>query len=287
MTAALEALLKEIPAPTTDADAMWTEAIAAAVRGPAMRSHSTESPAERMRRMRDALQGEIVAFHDALVVVPYKGELATTMPGSALWEVRVPLTLFPRRDQGFSCVEVLVELSNDREGDGLRVLDLLPKARTELVARAEMGGSLELRTKAKLGLPVPLPTGVSVVEAAGEVYAKAETARFTYQTARTCVLSESVRGRGGRWRLDDPRDRERFGLESHQLSMVLEVAPGAAPVHAAGYLQAYSDVAWLSASLGSVWAALGERIRAFFKRGAPAEAYAEWENVVPAASQGG
>jgi hypothetical protein len=286
MPSALDAILAEAPATLAGTDELWEAAISAAVQASPPRGIRTESPAARLRRLRDAVQGEIVAFHDALMVLPYRGERTPTMTGSTLWEVRVPLTLFPRRDHGFSRVEVLVEFSNEQDAKGVRVLELQPAARVQVMARAEMGGSLELHTRAKLGLPVPLPTGTSVVEAAAEVYGKAEAAQLTYQTARDCVLAEVVRGHGARWRLDDPRDRERFGAESHQLSAVVEVAVGAAPVHAAGYLQAYSDVNWLSASLGTVWTQLTERILAFFKRGAPAEAYAEWQGIVPADPQG-
>src|SRR5262249_41419207 len=138
----------------------------------------------------------------------------------------VPLTLFPWRDQGFTRVEVMVEFSNADDGKGLRVLELRPAARSQVMARAEMGASLELRTRGKLGLPVPLPTGTSVVEAAGEVYGKTETAKLTYETTRDCVIAEIVKGHGARWRLDDVQDPKLLAVESHQLAVVLEVAPG-------------------------------------------------------------
>jgi hypothetical protein len=280
MTLALDRLLEQIPAPH-NTDELWREAAGAPFLTASPHGGKPESPAARMRRMRDALQGELVAFHDALIAAPYKGDLEVTAEGGALWDVRIPLTLFPRRAHGFSRVECLVEFSTG--GGEVRVLALAPAARSQVVARAEMGGNLELSTKAKLGLPMPFPLGTSVVEAAGAVYAQAEAGPFLYEAVRSCVATDIVRGTSGRWRLDDAGDPGRVGVESHELRVVLEVGRGAGPVHAAGYLQAYSDMGWMSAELGSVWSALAERIKVFFRRGAPAEAYAEWERVIPGA----
>src|SRR5262245_6350895 len=127
MTPVFDRLLEQVPAPV-DADALWSEAISTAAKSTKQRGSARESPAERLRRMRDALQGELIAFHDALIVTPYEGTERPTVEGAKLWDVRVPLTLFPKRDHGFSRVECLVEFSNDA-GKGVRVLATRPEPR--------------------------------------------------------------------------------------------------------------------------------------------------------------
>lgn len=278
---ALDQLLRDVPEPV-NTDEIWSEAIAAAALAEPMRGRDKETPAARMRRLRDQLKGELVAFHDALIVAPYQGDIRPTTEGAKLWDVQIPLTLFPKRDRGFSRIECLVEFATDGDA-GVRVRALLPAARAEVLARAAMGGKLDLKTQGKVGLTVPLPQGETVVEVAGSLYGSVEGGPFVYQARRDCLLTEIVRGTAGRWRLDDARNHDKIGAESHQLGVVLEVAEDAGPVHAAGYLQAYSEMGWLTAELGSVWAALAERIKAFFSRGAPAEAYAQWEGVIPGA----
>jgi hypothetical protein len=39
-------------------------------------------------------------------------------------------------------------------------------------------------------------------------------------------------------------------------------------------------VEWLRSSVGSAWESLIERIASWFRRGAPAQAYAEWEDIL-------
>ena len=106
------------------------------------------------------------------------------------------------------------------------------------MASAELGGSLELTTNAKLGLKSPFPTGIPVSKAAVEIYGKVKTGGLVYKAERMCVETEIVRGTGARWRLDDPHDISTLGAESHQFAVVLETTTSNAPLHAAGYLQA-------------------------------------------------
>ena len=282
MTQALQHLIQANP-PQEDTAALWKEAIRTSLDESPTRRAGVESPEARMRRLRDLLAGELVAFHDTLIVSSYAGQEFQPVPGTRLWEVAIPLTLFPKREYGFTRVECLVEFEAETQAkNGLRILKVLPEARSEVVARAELGGNLELNTSAKLGLPVPSLTGVSsVAEVAGKVYASAEIGHFLYEARRVCVETEIVRGHGARWRLEDERNPERVGIESHQLKVLLEVRETALPVNGAGFLNAYSDTRWLTSSIGSLWRNFRGSLGRFFKNGLPAEAYAEWEDIIP------
>jgi hypothetical protein len=276
ISAPLEKLVAEHPIDS----AMWDHAIEAAWSAPRERGDE-EKPAEKLIRLRKAIEGELVAFHRALEVFPYTGDDLPCPEGARLIRVGVPLTLFPKRDRGFTRVECIVELSAGGDGDAPRVLQVLPKDRSEVVATAAMGASLDLDTNVKLGIPLPLPGGSAVSSAAAHVYGKAEAA-FVYEARRIFTATEIVGGTGARWRLEDPSRPDRVGVESHQLMMVIAVKNGATALRAAGYLQAYSDTQWLTSSVGGFWQNLAASVRKFFQRGAPVEAYAEWEVTLPA-----
>jgi len=281
MTTALENVLAVAPA-GGDREALWTEAIVQAMRiRPGRKSARGPSPAERLRCMREKLDKELVAFHQKLVVKPHEGRAPEHATGGALWDIAIPLTLFPKRDRGFSRIECIVEFRADGDGDGtIRVLQLEPQERSNILARAEMGGELELTTSASLGLPLPLKGNVAVAEAAGKIYGRVETAKLNYEIRRECVQAEIVQGVGARWRLDDLRDQERVRLEGHQLGVLLEVEPPAPAIHAAGYLKAYSKINWLSHAVGSLWRDFGEAVKAFFQGGAPTETYGQWQDIL-------
>lgn len=283
MTRALERIVEKVPSPI-NRDMLWAEAISGAIqaRHPRSRIRGKETPAERMRRLRDILNKELVAFHDALIVTPYPGTDLESEPETKLWNIGVPLTLFPQRDHGFSRVECVVEFSTENDGEqAIRVVRLFPEERNEVLATAEMGAKLDLATSAKMGLPAPFPTDIVTGEVAAEIYAKLDAGLFHYEARRTCVETEIVRGTAARWRLDDVHDSQKVQMESHQLRAVLAVAQKAGMVHAAGYLQAYSKTQWLTHAVGGIWRDLGKSVRSFFQRGAPAEAYGEWENIIP------
>jgi hypothetical protein len=143
-----------------------------------------------------------------------------------------------------------------------------------------MGARLHMSAKAGLGADPAAMVGRTVAEAAGSLQADATAGPFVHEVSRVCVDSEVVRGRGARWRLDELSDHRRLAVEGHQLEVVLEVEPGNSPVHAAGYLQAYSDPQWLSMSLGAFLRELSEAVRRLFERGVPIEVYAEWEDIL-------
>ena len=81
--------------------------------------------------------------------------------------------------------------------------------------------------------------------------------------------------------MDDVHDRRKVHMESHRLGVILAVKPTVKVVNAAGYLQAYSKPQWLTHSIGGIWRDLGKAASSFFRRGAPTEAYGEWENIIP------
>jgi len=279
MSRAMQKLLGQTPAPS-DTEALWTEAIVESRSAPTFRSADGGTPTDRIRSLKEKIDKELVAFHDRLVVDAHQGDPAPR-PGTKLWDVAIPLTLFPKRDRGFSRLECIVELGLD-DGDtgAIRVVSLQPEERTKVLAKAEMGAKLELKAKAGTGVEAPLPEGTAVAEAAAEVYGKAEAGAFEYKAERDCVQSEIVAGTGARWRLDDVHDPQQVGLEGHRLGLLLEVENGTGPIHAAGYLQAYSDTKWLTMTLGAFWREFKKGLRSFFKRGLPVEAYGEWEDIL-------
>jgi hypothetical protein len=287
MTTALERLRTET-SPVTDAEDLWKSAIRAAKQLPddtrRAAGSGNESPAERLARLREALKGEMVAFHDRLPVVPYAGVELQAPPGRRLWQVGVPLTLFPRRDRGFDLVDCLVEFAPEHAGEELRVVGVAPRDRERVLATAGAGIGGVLQTEASVAQGV-LPAAVAqalplkVQEASARVYGHA-TVQLARDFYRQCVLAEIVRGTGARWRLDDPHDQRQVAAESHQLTIILEAGESAGPIHGAGYLQAHSTLRWMTATLGNLWESFAEYVRSFFSRGIPVEAYGEWKDIL-------
>lgn len=279
MTPALRELLARHP--PTDTERLWDEITEAAWKLPGSRGEA-ELPGERVARLRERLHGELIAFHQRLRITPSTAGDMPCAPGCALWRVDIPLTLFPKRDQGFSRLECLVEFhADDERPDTFRVLRLFPEERSTVQAHAEMGATLALDVGARVNVPLPVLPGLALTdEVAARVYGKTQVGPFLYEARRTCVETEILEGTGARWRLDDTSSPERVGVEGHQLSVVLEVKQGAPPLHAVGYLEAYSDLHWLTATVGGFWQNLKQALRDFFKRGAPVEAYAEWRDIL-------
>jgi hypothetical protein len=279
----LDSLVEQ--APPAFRATIWTEALAAAAAVDVPRSGREPAgghPSERLRRLRDSLAGELVAFHDSLPVSAYAGDLPPGAPGSRRYRVEIPLTLFPRRDHGFARIECVVELAAESHpGTALRVIEVAPPPRSRVLARAELGGALELKTNARLHVPVSLPVGTTVATAVGELYGSLAAGPFSHAAVRECTQSEIVKGSGARWRFDDPIEPERVGAESHQLAVVIEVPSTVTRISGAGYLQAFSTTDWLTMNVGSFWRELKGSVRSFFQRGLPVEAYAEWSVVLP------
>lgn len=81
---------------------LWDQAVAAAWNQPVMRSSLDAEPGERMAHLRDSLRGELVAFHKRLPVRLYAGTDLSALVRAGLVQVDIPVTLFPKRDQGFT-----------------------------------------------------------------------------------------------------------------------------------------------------------------------------------------
>jgi hypothetical protein len=277
MTKALATILANCPA--HDGSAIWNDAIVEAAKLPMQRGQR-EAPVERLARLRETLKGELVAFHDHLVVTPHDGGKEAGA-GKKFWNIQIPLTLFPKRDRGFTRTECIVEFRTDSEKEGgFRLVELFPKERSRVLAQGLIGGKLELKTQVGMKVPVPLPVGTSSAEAKVKVYGEGG-AEFEYKAERQCVIAEIIGGRGARWRLDDLQDASKVGAESHQLGVIMEVQDGTPPIHAAGCLNAYSEEKWLTQPVSDVVSKLAHNLVTFFKKGAPAEAYAEWQNILP------
>ncbi len=267
-------------APPFNGEQLWHDAILEAANLSSVRSGTGETLAERMSRLKESLKGEMVAFHDRLDVQPHSGEDGKVRPGTEWWDVKIPITLFPKRDQGFARVECLVEFySSSKAPIDFRVIMLAPNNRTRVYATAALGGELELHTAAQLGLSMPLPVGTCTTDAQLKLYGSGK-ANFSYQVERDCTLAEIVRGVGARWRLEDPQAPRQASSEAHQLQATLEVNEGAQGIHAAGCLQAYSEEKWFTMAVGNILSRLGERARAFFAGGAPVVAYGQWNDFL-------
>jgi hypothetical protein len=293
MTHALDALFDLSPEEVAQKE-MWSDALrqAAGLSAPARSGKEGESAIDRMHELRSLIDAELVAFHDGLHVTPYEGGALRPGAGAKLWRVGVPITLFPKRDMGFYRVECIVTFSvNGGAGSRVAIRQLFPEERSEVMASAQLGAKLQVRTRAGGKLSASPADGLLVAEAAKKVWmeadasaeltAGAEVAAPKYKIVRECGQSEIINGFGARWRLEDRRDVQRVRLEGHQLAVVIEVPEGVGSVDAAGYLQAYSSTAWLTAHLGDLWRDFVRSVAKFFNRGAPTEAYAEWKNVIP------
>ncbi|MFP2903873.1 hypothetical protein ACLESD_02130 [Pyxidicoccus sp. 3LFB2] len=238
-------------------------------------------------QLRSLANAELVSFHHELTVTPYRGPEVPCPDGYSLWRVDLPLTLFPKRDSGFSRIECRVEFSTDEESpDAFHVLQLLPEQGSEVKSRAELSGSLQIDTLVNLGIWVPHPTARSTADAAVERYGNDGLRPPVSEGVRRRAKTELLRGTGARWYLEALAQPPVRGAESHQLGVILAVKPGAPALHAAGSLLACSDEDWMSQSVGSILREFNSDVRDFFKRGAPAEGYGAWRDLLAPAAPG-
>ncbi len=273
---AITPLLRDLAAqfPAYDARSLWNEAVDAASSLPRHRGADGEDLADALATLRLAMKGEVVAFHKYLDIKPAEGAAA----GSRRWLVRVPLTLFPRRDHGFTRVECALQFAAPRDGGRFRVIDAMPVDRSETLAEAAMGAELQVEASAKAGAPIAIPVGSTVASASAKVYGSGK-ANFKYTVQRAAVVSEVVGGTGALWRLENPSRPDELAAEGHQLAVVIE-ADERCSLDAAGYVKAYSEVQWLSSSVTNFLKNLGDTVRRYFAEGAPVEAYGEWRDIL-------
>lgn len=281
MSHALDQIVSEQP-PLATATALWEEAIEAAGGVNRSRSAVGASARQRMVELRALIDQELVGFHEQLIVQPHEGNTKPTREDAALWDVHVPLTLFPRRGSGFHRVECILRFYADgKGGPTFHILQLFPAQRDYVLAKAEIGGTLQLSTSARVGAALPGAPEIASAMAALEAQARIEGTPVDITATRQCVETEIIGGTGARWRLDDLRSPRVLKVESHELRVVLETNAADSPLHAAGYLQAYSNTSWLTQVLGGqFWRDFRGGLRDFFGRGLPVESYAEWRDIL-------
>ena len=282
MTRALSPALRVLASahPAFDSSSLWKSAIEYAYAMPRHRSAGDDSPGRLLETLKARLEGEVVAFHKSLVVTAQ----ASDASNRARWQIGLPLTLFPKRDEGFTRVECAMELSANR-GAFFRVVDALPIDRAETMAEVGMGAELQVEASGKAGAPILLGPGTqTVATASAKVYGHAKS-DLRYSLRRATVTSEVTRGTGAAWRLESAGDCERMTAEGHQLTLIVETE-GTPVLNAAAYVKAYSEVQWLTSAAGNLIKNLGQVFRKFVAAGAPAEAYGEWEDILPGRADG-
>lgn len=256
--------------PAYDAKKLWDDAVETAARS-RRRGMDDASAGDTIARLRNALKGEVVAFHKLLGVAKEGND-------GNRWRIQVPLTLFPKRDQGFTHIECGIEFEAVG-GAAFRVIDALPYDKSDTMAEAAMGSELQVDASAKAGAPLPIAEGATVASASAKVYGSAK-ANFKYSVQRATVTCEVLNGTGALWRLENPSRPEELAAEGHQLAVILEAAHDSV-INAAGYLKARSEVQWLASSVGRLFSNLGDSFHKFFNDGAPVEAFGEWRDIIP------
>jgi hypothetical protein len=152
--------------PPFDAASLWKGAIDYAYAMPRHRAAGQESPGRLLETLKARLEGEVVAFHRSLVVTPQTSDSESRRR----WQIEIPLTLFPKRDEGFTRVECAIELVAER-GIFFRVVDALPIDRAETMAEVGIGAELQVDASGKAGAPILLGPGTqTVASASAKVY---------------------------------------------------------------------------------------------------------------------
>jgi hypothetical protein len=194
------------------------------------------------------------------------------------YAVTFPVILFPRRGWAFNRLECQVEL-NPGEPPKRRPLahDIFPASSWETLANATMRLEIGITEGLKLGAKAALPP---IAEAGAEARLDAG-AGFAFPLREYQVRKARIVSRGKDdcevfWRLDDTHLFEKDDLP---LGVILKVPRGVTPVRAKGVLVADRSFQTLSADLGVLMRHLSERVRSFFRKGAPLTDSKEWELV--------
>ncbi len=284
-----------------DRDALLDEAVEAARRVASREgvarsagSRSFGAPEADVLGVLQALKKEKAAFGPRPEVLPLDAE-ALKARGveldsrvKALLErfdfhaVTFPVTLFPKRGWAFDRLECQVEF-NPGEAPERRPLahDVFPGSDWETLAKAtmhlEIGVTEALEFRAKAAVPLLASAGAEgkLDSGAGFVFPPRD-----YHVKRARLVSRGKDTSEVLWRLDN----EKFFQEDEpRLGVILKVPKGVAPVKAKGVLAAYRSFRTLSADLGDVLNYLGDRVKNFFRKGAPLVDRGEWALVAPVA----
>jgi hypothetical protein len=199
------------------------------------------------------------------------------------YDVTFPVTLFPKRGWAFDRLECQVEF-NPGESPERRPLahDIFPGSDWEMLAKAtmhlEVGVTEALEFRAKAAVPLVASAGADgkLDAGAGFIFPPRD-----YQVKRARLLSRGKDGSEVFWRLDD---ESFFEEDEPRLGVILKVPKGVTPVKAIGVLAAYRSFRTLSADLRDVVDYLGDRVKNFFRKGAPLVDRGEWGIVNKSAS---
>lgn len=208
--------------------------------------------------------------------VPLDNRVQALLRQFDFYSVTFPVTLFPKRGWAFNRLECQVEFNPGEDSVRRPVAhDIFPSSAWETLARAtmrlEVGVTEALEFRAKAAAPPIASAGVEgkLDAGAGFVFPPRD-----YHVKRARIVSRGKDDSEVLWRLDD---ESFFEEDEPRLGVILKVPHGAAPVKAKGVLVAYRSFKTLSADLGDLMDYLSDRVRNFFKKGAPLVDQREWE----------
>jgi len=196
------------------------------------------------------------------------------------YDVTFPVTLFPKRGWAFDRLECQVEF-NPGESPDRRPLahDIFPGSDWETLAKAtmhlEIGITEALEFRAKATVPSVTSAGAEGKFAAGASFLFPPR---DYHVKRARLVSSGKNASEVLWRLDD---ESFFEEDEPRLGVILKVPKGVTPIKATGVLAAYRSFNKLGADLGDLVDYLSERVRSFFRKGAPLVDRGEWELIEP------
>ncbi|HSS50642.1 MAG TPA: hypothetical protein VLX28_17020 [Thermoanaerobaculia bacterium] len=277
-----------------DRDALIDEAVQAVQEGASLegvmrstRSRSFNTPEADVLGVLQALKTEKAAFGPRPEVLPLDSE-ALKSQGVALdgrvkgllerfdfYDVTFPVTLFPKRGWAFDRLECQVEF-NPGEKPERRPLahDIFPGSDWQTLAKAtmhlEIGITEILEFRAKAAVPSLASAGAEGKFAAGASFFFPPR---DYHVKRARLVSSGKNASEVLWRLDD---ESFFEEDEPRLGVILKVPKGVKPVKAKGVLAAYRSFRTLSLDLGDLMDYLSERVRNFFRKGAPLVDRGEW-----------
>jgi hypothetical protein len=279
-----------------DRDALIDEAVRAAQEDrphqrDVMRSSRDRSyavPEADVLSVLQALKEEKAAFGPRPEVLPLDSDAlksrGVTLDGRVeallerfnFYDVTFPVTLFPKRGWAFDRLECQVEF-NPGESPERRPLahDIFPGSDWETLAKAtmhlEIGVTEALEFRAKAAVPYLASAGAEgkLDSGAGFIFPPRE-----YHVKRARLVSRGKDSSEVLWRLDN---ESFFEEDEPSLGVILKVPKGLTPVKATGALAAYRSFRTLSADLGDLMGYVGDRVRSFFRQGAPLVDRGAWD----------
>lgn len=198
--------------------------------------------------------------------------------------VRFPITLKPRTDRPFVKLQCAVEFNPGTDPGHLRPVAqcVLPDRKFQQLMQTStrftvsLGEDLEF--KANAAADSALPGGGAAAKAAVDATlaagAGAIVGPFTYTWNRALINHSGTGSEKVFWSLNGA---EFFEAQEPVLVVVLRVPKELTSLRIAAALQASHKVSLLAGTLGSALELLGERIRGFFRAGAPTRHTQTWD----------